>query len=200
MPWYHDLVKIEKSIIPEQLFTITYIGRVSPEKGIHLIFDALEKIHDAGPMQLRIAGTNTSKYCTELKAKYPSKVGGTIVEWLGWVEVEPLLNSTDVVIIPSVWIDNTPLSLVEALSYQVPVIATRVPPIEDLVIDNKNGYLAEFMSVSSLTDAIRCAVSQKDHIRSGQIEFPQIKTVKEYMQVVVDTYQSIFRSFVRALR
>lgn len=100
-------------------------------------------------------------------------------------------NSTDVTIIPSVWIGNTLLSLVEALPYRVPVIATRVPPSEALVTNNENAYLAEFMSINSLVDSILRAVSQKNKIRSGHINSPTIKTVNKYVQTVVNTYQSI---------
>lgn len=72
------------------------------------------------------------------------------------------------------------------------MVATRVPPIETLVTDKEYAYLAEFMSVSSLVDAIRRAVSQKDKIRSCHINFSTIKTVKEYMQTLVNTYQSTY--------
>lgn len=187
-PWYHDPVQLSKTVTTDQPFTITYIGRVSADKGVHLIFEALSRIRSDASIHLKIAGANNTSYCNKLKYQYASHVGQHTVEWMGWTSVEPLFRSTDVCIIPSTWIDNTPLSLVEALSYKVPLIATRVPPIVDLVIDNQNGYLADYNSIESLISAIKCAVRDKANIRSGTMCFPKINSCREYTQMVKNTY------------
>lgn len=192
MPWYNDPVNIHKTMEDDQPFTMTYIGRVSPEKGVHLIFAALELVRGGQPMQLRIAGANDSPYCQALQAKYPEHVGIHPVQWLGWSKVEPLFNSTDVLIIPSLWIDNTPLSLIEAISYRVPVVATRIPTIEDLVTDDQNAFLADYLSVDSLADAICRAESKMALIRADAMHFPSVPTLNAYMSAIVDTYKKIF--------
>lgn len=191
MPWYHDPVNINKTLQADQPFTMTYIGRLSPEKGVHLIFAALESMHGVPPIQLRIAGADDSPYCRALKAKYPEHVGRHAVQWLGWSKVAPLYCSTDVTIIPSVGMDNTPLSLIEALSYRVPVVATRIPPIDDLVTDDQNAFLADYLSVDSLADAIRRAESKKSLIRADALHFPSVLTLNAYMSAIVNTYQKI---------
>lgn len=193
MPWYHDPVVINKTLQADQPFTITYIGRVSPEKGVHLIFAALQEVRGGQPIHLRVAGANDSTYCKALKEKYSDRVGIHSVQWLGWSAVGPLFNSTDVTIIPSVWIDNTPLSLIEALSYRVPVIGTRIPPIEELVTDNENAFLSDYLSVESLADAISRAVAKRGLIRAGALHFPQMMTLNEYMALVFNIYQKIYR-------
>lgn len=191
LPWYHDPVDIPKTVGVNQPFTMTYIGRISPEKGVDLIFSALEKLTNVEPVLLRVAGANDSAYCTALKDKFSTNVGIHTVEWLGWSEVGPLFQSTDVVIIPSVWIDNTPLSLIEALAYQVPVIATRIPPIEELVVEGETGFLSEYRSVDSLADGIRRALSAKQGIRDAKQVFPKMMGIRDYMSEVVAVYQNI---------
>lgn len=194
LPWYHDPVVIKKTLQADQPFTMTYIGRISPEKGVHLIFAALEDVQSVQPIQLRIAGANDSPYSKALKEKYPERVGIHTVQWLGWSAVEPLFNSTDVTIIPSVWIDNTPLSLIEAMSYRVPVIATRIPPIEELITEGENAFFANYMSVKSLAVAIRRAVDKKEIIRAGAIYFPPIMTLKTYMASVFNIYRTVYKA------
>ncbi len=190
-PWYHDPAMLPKTIHSDQKFTITYIGRVSPEKGVHLVFEALARAQLKTVVQLRIVGANTSTYCTKLKQKYATMVGMHMVEWLGWSEVGPLFLSTDVTIIPSACMDNTPLVLVESMSYKVPVIATKIPPIEELVIEGQNGYLAGYMSVDSFAAAIERAVADKDRIRNGHLSFPRVETNREYTLAVKNTYLMI---------
>jgi glycosyltransferase involved in cell wall biosynthesis len=192
-PWYHDPVETRKKVETDQPFTITYIGRVSPEKGVHLVLEALESVTSGKPIQLKIAGGNSSAYCAALKRLYPSHAGPHRVEWLGWSEVEPLFLSTDVAVVPSTWIDNTPLSLVESLSYRVPLIATRVPPIEELIADGENGYLADYNSVESLSAAIQRAAADKEKIRSGNMPFPEINTCRGYTRAVKEVYYKIAR-------
>lgn len=196
LPWYHTAQHTEKQIALNDPFTITYMGRVSQEKGVHLIFEALERVSTDAAITLRVAGANDSEYCSSLRRKYPAQCGNASIEWLGWSEVEPLYNNTDVTIIPSAWMDNTPLSLIEALSYRVPVIATRIPPIEELVSDNENAFLADYLSVESLANAIERAIAHKKRIRSGRLAFPPITSVREYCRSVTDIYCSIASSSI----
>lgn len=191
LPWYHNPIDQAKTLNPDQPFTISYIGRVSPEKGVAFIFSALEALDGCEPVLLRVAGANESAYCTRLRARYPVSVGVHAVEWLDWSKVEPLFQTTDVTIIPSQWVDNTPLSLIESLTYQTPVVATRVPPIEELLVEGETGFLADFGSVLSLTDAIRRALCHKSRIRSGSIVFPRMHRLDEYMAKVVEVYRNI---------
>lgn len=190
-PWYYDPLCTDKKPNNSDSFTITYVGRVSPEKGVHLIFSALEKIQETQPVHLKVAGANDSEYCLCLQEQYPFKVGIHKVEWLGWSDVNQLFPSTDVTIIPAIGMDNTPLSLIESLSYRVPVIITRIPTIEALVQDNFTGFLFEYRSVESLAQAIKRAIDSKNVIREGRLEFPRIPTVEEYTRGIRYIYDNI---------
>lgn len=198
LPWYHDPVDQAKSLNSIQPFTITYIGRVSPEKGVGLIFAALETLNECEPILLRIAGANDMPYCRGLKEKYPTSVGIHTVEWLGWSEVEPLFKTTDVTIIPSQWIENTPLSLIEALAYRTPVIATNVPPMAELLVEGETGFLADYGSVVSLAAAIERALNNKVDIRSQTAVFPEINGIDEYVGKLLQVYQVILKGLIPA--
>ena len=180
LPWPHKTVVIEPSrstsVAP---FTITFIGRVSPDKGVHLIFEAMERLYEIPSVLLRVAGADKSEYCTQLQGKYPKVVGIHRVEWQGWSPIDTLLRMSDVMIIPSTLMDNTPMSLIEAMAYRVPVIATAIPTITGL-LKKGVGYLAEFNSVESLTCAIKAAVLDQELIRSRSMVFPKILTEHEY--------------------
>jgi len=193
LPWPHDTVVLEQpqssSIEP---FTITFIGRVSPEKGVNLIFKALERLNDIPAVRLRVAGADESEYCTLLQGKYPQFVGIHSVEWKGWSAIDALLRTTDVTIIPSRWMDNTPLTLIEAMAYRVPVIATAIPTITEL-LKKDVGYLAEYNSVESLSRAIKAAVSDQELIRARRTIFPKIPTAYEYGAELYGIYAGLLR-------
>lgn len=194
LPWYHDPVEENHTSMNDQPFIITFIGRISPEKGLQEIFSALEKLTCIDPIILRIVGAVNSEYAVTLKSQYAKFVGCHSVEWKGWSEVEPFILSTDAVIIPSQVMDNTPLVLIESLAYRVPVIVTNIPTITDLVQEGASGFFAEYKNSYSLSDAIRRAVSKKDAIRSDSLVFPGIISLGEYMARVIDVYDNIYQN------
>jgi glycosyltransferase involved in cell wall biosynthesis len=169
-------------------FTLTFIGRVAPDKGVHMIFEACERLQHLPPLLLRIAGANDSEYCRDLRSRFPGTVGQHHVEWFGWSPIDQLLRSTDVLLAPSVWMDNTPLTVLEALAYHVPVVGTDIPTISDLVRGRGVGYLAQFGSSAALAKAITRAVHDKDLIRARSAVFPALPTPHEYAARLVDIY------------
>jgi glycosyltransferase involved in cell wall biosynthesis len=193
LPWAHNTVAVEPSRSSSaETFTITFIGRVSLEKGVHLIFEALERLSDIPAVLLRVAGADESEYSAQLQAKYPQFVGIHRVEWQGWSPIDALLRTTDVTIIPSTWMDNTPLTLIEAMAYRVPVIATNIPTINALLKQGV-GYLAEYNSVESLSSAIKAAVSDQELIRLRKTVFPTILTRHEYGAELCRIYAGLLR-------
>lgn len=190
LPWSHAAVDPPPARNTGQ-FTATYIGRVSPEKGVHSIFSALEMLQDVGPVHLRVAGAVDSEYGRTLKDRYPAQVGRHMVEWLGWSAPDPLLRSTDVLLVPSVAMDNTPMTLIEAMAYKVAVVATDVPSISGLIRTKGVGYLAEYMSPKSLANAIRSAVEDKELIRARTAAFPTILSPIEYAAELMGVYKRL---------
>jgi glycosyltransferase involved in cell wall biosynthesis len=194
LPWYYDGPRPASARIRNGPFTITYIGRVSPEKGVDILFSALEALTDCEPVLLKIAGADDSDYCLSLRQKYERHIGVHAVEWLGWSAVEPLFEATDVTAIPSRWMDNTPLTLLEAMAHKTPVVATRILPIAELVVEGETGFLADFDNPRSFRDAIRRAMERKNEIRSQQTSFPKILTLESYMSRIISVYQDIARA------
>jgi colanic acid/amylovoran biosynthesis glycosyltransferase len=63
-------------------------------------------------------------------------------------------------------VDGIPLTLVEAMAAGVPVVATRVTGIPELVLENQTGFLAEPGQPSSLAEKIDRAMSDPDRLRA----------------------------------
>lgn len=196
MPWYHDPITVTPAhSLCAEPFTITFIGRVSPDKGVHLILEALEKLNEISPVLLRVAGADESEYCSRLQAKYSQFVGKHRVEWRGWSPIDELLRTTDVTIISSTWMDNTPLTFIEAMAYKVPVIAVAIPTITSM-ISKHVAYLAENNSIESLSAAIKSAALDQELIRSREIKFPKILTPYEYSERLVSIYERLIANRV----
>lgn len=118
---------------------ILFVGQLEKHKGIKLLIRAFKKLNI--PALLNIAGEGTERGYVEHEAKTNKPITD-----LGYVSVEQLidcLQSADVLVVPSLCYENSPTVIYEALSAGVPVIASDIGGVGELVEDGVNGYLFE---------------------------------------------------------
>lgn len=130
---------------------ILYFGRISAEKGIMTLIQAMKFLPD---MELQIVG-NGPEYDPYLKYTFDNGIQN--VKFLGpkWdKDLEPVLKNCDFVIVPSEWYDPSPYVVLQANAYGKPVIASRIGGLQDSVIDNETGVLFEPGNVLDLVDKI----------------------------------------------
>ena len=88
----------------------------------------------------------------------------------GWVdkeEKEKLLQQSDLFVLPS-YFEGLPMSILEAISYGMPVISTKVGSIDEAVKDGVNGYLIEPGDISALEDSLHSAISNPSFEKMGK--------------------------------
>jgi glycosyltransferase involved in cell wall biosynthesis len=118
------------------------VGRLSPEKGIAGLFEAFAMVLETHPcMKLRLVGDGPERRPLEDLA---GKLGiEQCVDFLGaQPEAATLLKiaDSDILILPS-FLEGLPVVLLEAMAVGVPVVASRVAGIPELVEDGKTGLL-----------------------------------------------------------
>jgi len=113
---------------------ILYLGRLSAEKGVETLLKAHAGLSNGA--RLRIAGTGPLEKA--LRAEYPT------AEFLGHVTGDALrrvMENASCVVIPSEWNENCPMSVIEAMGYGKPVVASRIGGIPELVVHGETGLL-----------------------------------------------------------
>jgi Glycosyl transferases group 1 len=155
LPWFHDQKNLcsEIHVRPNKL-VVGFIGRISPEKGLHILLDELSEVVDSECITLKIAGGIDSKYGEKLYDKYQQKAGKHSIEWLGWLPNNELKNyyeSISLTIVPSICFETGPLSMIESLAHRRPVICSDILPLRwmnetygtgDFFVHYKKGTLA----------------------------------------------------------
>lgn len=127
-----------------QEFTLLFMGLLGQNKGIYDLLDVIKenKSYFGGRLRLLIGGNGE---VNKVKATIDRDGLSDIVSYEGWVSgkrKQNLFNMSDALILPS-YNEGLPLCVLEALSYDIPVIATRVGGIPEIVHNEKNGYLIE---------------------------------------------------------
>jgi len=132
---------------------LLYFGRLGAEKGIDTLLNALPATGET----LKIVGSGEED--TKLKLKVESLK--LRVEFLGYKsgeELRLLITKAKAIVMPSIWQENMPLSLLEAMSLGKTVIASRIGGFPEIIEDGLSGFLFEpgnFRDLASKINALK---------------------------------------------
>lgn len=121
---------------------LLFLGLIDKQKGVFDLLDVLceNRSRLQGKIFLHIAGNGN---VNELNKRISKCKLENLIKYEGWVsgkEKEDLFLSSDVFILPS-YIEGLPVSILEAMSYGLPILSTTVGAIPELVNDAENGFL-----------------------------------------------------------
>ena len=135
-------------------FTFGYIGTHIPAKGVDHLIKAFGRM--SGESRLRIWGRNRGVETDGLQrlARELPGSAGSRVEWMGEyrnTEIVPeVFNRCDAIVAPSIWAENSPLVIHEALQAGVPVITADYGGMAEYVHHEENGLLFTHRDLKSL--------------------------------------------------
>ncbi|MCB9797805.1 MAG: glycosyltransferase, partial [Alphaproteobacteria bacterium] len=122
-------------------FTFGYIGTHIPAKGVHLLLQAFAQVE--GECQLRVWGRERAQSTQALKGLAGDLADPSRVEWLPEYRnqdiVRDVFDRVDAIVVPSVWVENSPLVIHEAQAAGVPVITADVGGMAEYVQHEVNG-------------------------------------------------------------
>lgn len=127
-----------------------YFGRLSKEKGINNLIEAFAKCKDG---KLYIAGEGPEKDNIEKFIK-DNKLGKR-VNLLGFLNKEQMteqVRKARFIVVPSIWYENCPYSVMETLAIGKPVIGANIAGIPELVINNENGFTYKYDDINELSE------------------------------------------------
>ncbi len=129
------------------------VCRIVEQKGIPYALQAFQRVSDCFPAaNLVIAGDGDLR--PQLEALAQELGIDAKVHWLGWRgDAVDLIAAFDVLLLPSLW-EGFGLVLLEAMSRRVPVIASRVSAIPEVVVHGETGILVEAREVDELATAM----------------------------------------------
>jgi len=123
---------------------IIFVGRISPEKGLHILLKALNHLETS--IRLVVIGPFwDSNYYQDIRklAETEKTRGKHKIEFLGALDLKDVISwyqKASILVLPS-FSEGLPVVVLEALSCETSVIATSVGGIPDIVKDLENGLL-----------------------------------------------------------
>lgn len=189
--------------VQESEFTFGYIGTHIPAKGIHDLIRAFGLL--TGKARLRIWGRPRGQETAALKdiaAGLPAEVAGKI-EWMPEYRnqdiVRDVFDRVDAIVVPSVWVENSPLVIHEAQQARVPVITANTGGMAEYVHHEVNGILFEHRSFTALAEQMQrfvdapelaAKLGRRGYVFSLDGDIPDIDT---HVQDIEALYQRVLR-------
>jgi glycosyltransferase involved in cell wall biosynthesis len=141
--------------VSETAILIGWVGRLSREKGPDVFVDALALVGDL-PFQVAVLGDGSERADLEKRARNHGL--DQRIQWHGTVpDARRFFKAFDLFVLSS-RTEGTPITLFEALATRVPVVATRVGGVPD-VISEREALLVPSENVAALAHAIRTVIS-----------------------------------------
>ena len=214
---------IEKANSDQRLL---FVGRVSPEKGVHDLIDAFGQVAErypnakldiVGPVGelpvdfiinlsdepevAQLASLYEESYEIQLRRLVPSHLAEQVSFW-GSVPHDKILkhyHNTDILINPS-YSESFGMSLVEAMASEKPVVATRVGGMQEIVKEGETGLLVERGNISALAEAIIQLLADAELRQSmGKAGRKRVLSLFDWDQVaesLIKHYEDVVRSEV----
>jgi glycosyltransferase involved in cell wall biosynthesis len=153
-------------------FTIGYLARVCPEKGLHVLVEAfaqLKQKHGPEKVRLKVAGYLGKKdhgYFDRVQTKVKEWGLSSDFEYLGEVDRQQkidFLASLDVLSVPTVYREPKGLFVLEALANGVPVVQPRHGSFPELIEATGGGILVEPNSPAALAEGLESLLQDDEH-------------------------------------
>lgn len=197
---------------------LLFVGRVSPEKGIHVLLEALggvstrfadvqlDVIGGLGvpPPEFIVALSKDPKvrdlvrfydgdYAEHLRGCTPDGVAGQVryIEIVPYGSLAQHYRDSDVFVFPSVWDEPFGMPIVEAMACGVPVVATRGGGIPELIEHGRTGLLVDRGDAAGLTEALNTLLADDSlRRRMGQAGRERVMELFTWDRIAADLLET----------
>jgi glycosyltransferase involved in cell wall biosynthesis len=192
---------VQEKIVEKNYFL--FFGRLSEEKGLSNLIQAVKKLVTAGKMgnnQLLIVGKGPQE--TELKNLIRQEQLEDKIILTGFKEgseLEEIILNSKFIAVPSIWYDNSPMVVIEAQFLGKPALVSDRGGSQESIIDGQTGLVFKANNVADLAQKIsqlleltyaeRLAMGQE-----GKKNIQKINNAEKIYQELLETYRKLLPS------
>ena len=171
-----------------------YVGRISPEKHVHIYIDAAKKINEKYMDKVHFLMVGGGPSDKEMREKAPDNM--TFLGYLKGDELSKAYASSDVFLFPSPT-ETLGFVVLEAMASGLPVICCEEGGVSDSVIVGENGYLCRKANVDDFVESACKFIEQPEDIsKMGKVSrrVASTKSWKNGFDKLYDSYERIIES------
>lgn len=131
---------LDKYGLTEQSY-ILFLSRIVPEKGLHYLIDAYNQLNTDKKLVIAGASSNTNEYYNSIVEKAKDNPNIIMTGFVSGDLLNELYTNAAVFVLPSE-IEGMPLVLLEAMSYDIPILASNIPENTE-IIGKENTFITQ---------------------------------------------------------
>lgn len=186
-------------VLPSKLdnkdsFLLLYVGRLCKDKGVDILIESF-KLIKANSTYLHIIGTGPDNDLLKESAENDERI--IFHGYLNYEELKQFYRKADVVVVPSIWYEVFGIVIIEAFSFGVPAIGSRIGGIPEVIQDGFNGFLFSPGNKEELKDKMEIFISdfQKEKrllniFRNNAYETSKKYSIEHILPQIVEIYRN----------
>ncbi|MEQ8764580.1 MAG: glycosyltransferase [Planctomycetota bacterium] len=188
-----ELLRRDSPPVPGGRIRFGYMGTLIPSKGVDVIIKAFNQLPDDVPAEVNIfGGPNrwTQDYFESLKAEATHPGIHFRGRYMN-TEISKTLDQIDVLIVPSLWFENSPLTLHEAAAARIPVITSDIGGMKEFVDRHRNGRTFRVGDPEDLRLRLEELLTEPSLIQELGDKDIYIKNVAENAEELLEIYERL---------
>lgn len=175
---------------PRAPLRVGYVGGIYPSKGVHVLVDALRLLRGE-PVELVVHGV--LEWFPEYVARLREAADGCAVRFAGRfdpLELDRVLEGFDVLVVPSLWYENMPLTIWEAWRHALPIVASDLGGMRE-ALSGGGGVLVPAGDARALADALRGLAADRERLHALASSHPRVPDIAEGAERVEAVYREV---------
>jgi len=177
--------------IPAKTATVTdqrkgglFVGRLSMDKGIPVLLSAIASLE--GRIRVTVVGSG------QLERTVADQLGEQYVGFKSLQDIFELMKSAAFLVVPSIWYENFPRTIVESFACGLPVIASRLGALAEVVKEGQTGLLFDPGQASDLAAKLSWAEANPLEMlrmgRNARKEYENLYSPQKNYEILRDIY------------
>jgi glycosyltransferase involved in cell wall biosynthesis len=178
---------------PAEELRVSYAGQVKAHKGVDLLLTAWSRLVGTRRKTLELFGSAIGE--DVYRRRIERMIAGLPdARWAGEYtadEAWDMLSRTDVLVVPSRWVENSPNIILEAQAMNVPVVGSNLGGIAELVAHDRDGLLFEVDDAVDLARQLQRLLDEVDLQPRLSRAAPSVRSVLDELDDLVRVYNSL---------
>ena len=171
--------------------TFGYLGRINVEKGVMTLIDACKRLPHSG-WRLVVAGKPPADM-----EKFVTAAAGLPISFPGFIAPRAFFDQIDCLIVPSIWPEPLPRTILESYAAGVPSIGARSGGIPDLIGADNGDWLFEPDNAAELAGKMMGVITAGREKLPGRADFSAVLS-ETTPQLVARRYQALYDEVLRS--
>jgi len=181
----------ERELDENSRIAFGYVGTLAPHKGVHILMQAMQRLPPE-VCELHVFGSDShyGDYGRMLK----ELAAGLNVSFHGALDrsrIGSAFEQIDCLVMPSLWLENSPVVIQEAFAAGVPVIASGQGGMAELIQDGRSGRLFQAGDVSALTTHMAMVIQNPTTLRTWSVTMDSPRTIQDDAESMETIYTEL---------